>query len=702
MKRITRLVLLTSILFSAVFLQPPQVVRAASFPAQMNKSFTPISIVAGSISVLSVTIYNPNSFPLTSAHYHDFFPAGIYVSSPVTVTNNCGGTITNAANAALTAGDTSFQLNGGTVPPQSGGNPGECTVTVAVTSITPGNLINTIPAQELYAEGLDGGVPVDPSELSNTTPASATLQVAPVLAPSLSKNFNPVTVWVGQSSQLEINITNNDPITTLTETTLTDSFPPTFSISAPLTSSLLNCGPSATLTGPGGVPLAVGQSSVTLNNASIAPLATCRIRVRIVSPVSEVYRNSIPPGPLGVGSISTRQGVTNAAEAYADIYVQDVGISKTFLPTTIQQTDSSLLSINIQNPTGSAYTGIGLDDVLPNNLTYVPGTEGTNNCGPGTATLSGAPINTLSLANATIPAGSIINPGVCTFFARVTGSINGTYTNRILARTMTGPVTNVREATAVLTVQTRVIGLSKTFSPASINPGGTSNLTIVLQNGTSSAYTGVGLLDTLPVGLTFVFGSAAVSATCAPATVSINPALTQLTLSNATIPAGVVVPPGTTITPGTCTITAQVTSSTVGSYTNNIPPGSVTGIPGISNGNTNSNQITVSDTIPVGLTKSFQTNPIGVGGNTRLRLAITAPADIPLTSFSITDTLPTGVTVSNSTGPNFSPGCGLASNRTLTAPTGATSINLLLNTFAAGATCNLDVWVTSSTPGTAR
>ncbi len=83
MKRITRLVLLTSILFSAVFLQPPQVVQAANFPAQMNKRFTPISIVAGGISVLSVTIYNPNSFELTSAHYHDFFPAGITLAHPV-------------------------------------------------------------------------------------------------------------------------------------------------------------------------------------------------------------------------------------------------------------------------------------------------------------------------------------------------------------------------------------------------------------------------------------------------------------------------------------------------------------------------------------------------------------------------------------------------------------------------------------------
>jgi LPXTG-site transpeptidase (sortase) family protein len=100
------------------------------------------------------------------------------------------------------------------------------------------------------------------------------------------------------------------------------------------------------------------------------------------------------------------------------------------------------------------------------------------------------------------------------------------------------------------------------------------------------------------------------------------------------------------------------------------------------------------------LTKSFTNATIPAGGNSRLRLSIIAPADTALTNFSITDNLPAGVTVSNSTPPAFSAGCGAAGNRTLNAPNGATSINLLLNSFAANATCNLDVWVTSSTPGT--
>lgn len=44
---------------------PPK--QGLSYDAQINKSFDPISIVAGQVSRLSVTIYNPNIFQLDNA-----------------------------------------------------------------------------------------------------------------------------------------------------------------------------------------------------------------------------------------------------------------------------------------------------------------------------------------------------------------------------------------------------------------------------------------------------------------------------------------------------------------------------------------------------------------------------------------------------------------------------------------------------------
>ena len=119
--------------------------------------------------------------------------------------------------------------------------PGECTIAVDVTSTTVGNLINTIPkygeepsygGEGLYATAR-GGLDV----VTNTDPANATLLVTQVQSPTMSKNFNPNTVWVGQSSQLEINIFNNDLSNSLTETSYTDNLPATFTVAAPLTTS---------------------------------------------------------------------------------------------------------------------------------------------------------------------------------------------------------------------------------------------------------------------------------------------------------------------------------------------------------------------------------------------------------------------------------------------------------------------------------
>src|SRR6266540_2623209 len=139
-----------------------------SVPAEINKSFAPISIASGGTSRLSVTIFSRNTFPLTNASWIDNLigvQPGLTIANPVGLTNSCGGTV----NA--TAGGTTLSLSGGTVPAQTGATPGSCTVSINVTSTTSGNLINTIPRNALTSTGPNG------INITNTTPASATLNV---------------------------------------------------------------------------------------------------------------------------------------------------------------------------------------------------------------------------------------------------------------------------------------------------------------------------------------------------------------------------------------------------------------------------------------------------------------------------------------------------------------------------------------------
>jgi len=698
MSKSIRSLFLVSILISAITFSQVSPAKALSFPAQMNKSFNPIAIVAGGTSTLSVTIFNPNSFPLTSAHYHDLFPAGITVANPINLSNTCGGTVTDDSFVALAPGGTYFSLNGGTVPAQVGATPGECTVSFTVTSITPGNLINTIPKGELQSTGNDGGTPVG---ITSTDPASATLQVSAVLPPSLNKAFAPNTVWVGQASQLTINVINNDPTNTLTQTTLTDTFPASFVVASPLTSSLLNCG-AATLPG-----LAVGQTSVTLNNAAIAPGTTCRIRVNVSSPTQGAYINTIPAGPAA-GAIQTQQGVTNASPASANINVQAVGILKTFTPGTIQSGGTGLLTITLQNPTPAAYLGVGITDsiALTPNITFVPGSAATT-CALGTATLSGVPLNVVNLAGGTIPAGTILAPGTCTITARVTGTINGTYTNTIPAGSMSGPINNLLPVSANVTIQARAIGVTKGFVPNNINPGGTSTLTITLQNRYSTPYTDVQFSDNLPAGLTIAAAPAPIN-NCGGTSFTAAAGTGLIRLGDGTpgdgtggtIPVGTA--PDFVNNPGTCTIIVPVTSSALAvpgtTYTNAIAANTVTSAQGVGN-TAGSGNLTVNAAGPVVVAKAFQTNPMLAGSTSRLRITITAPADTALSGISISDTLPGDLTIVGNPPAPANPVTTCA-GATLTATVGTQLIQMTGGSIAAaGGNCTITVYVTTNTPG---
>jgi len=61
---------LIGMLMSGMLMQT-QTVHAASLPAEVNKQFTPLLINAGGISVMRVTIFNPNVYQLTNASWGD-------------------------------------------------------------------------------------------------------------------------------------------------------------------------------------------------------------------------------------------------------------------------------------------------------------------------------------------------------------------------------------------------------------------------------------------------------------------------------------------------------------------------------------------------------------------------------------------------------------------------------------------------------
>ncbi|MBN2117467.1 MAG: class F sortase [Anaerolineales bacterium] len=610
MRRST-LSLLVVVLIVSILAVPVQTVYAQiSLPAEMNKSFSPISIPSGGTSRLSVTIFNPNPFVLTDASWSDNLigvQPGLTIASPAGLTNTCGGSV------GAPAGGTTLSLSGGTVPAQSGNTPGSCTVSINVTSVTPGNLINTIPAGALSSTG--GGV-----SISNTTPASATLNVTGNPAPTVSKSFSPGTIWAGATSQLSIVIRNNDPGRSLTQASITDNLPANVFLADPVSASLTGCGASASLTAVS------GGASVTLNNGTIAPNSSCMIMVDVISDTQGSYTNRIPANAL-----QTQQGVTNRTAATARLHVQEIDVTKRFSPATFPAGGTTTLIITLQNPMDFPYTGVNFTDNLPAPLTVL-GVTG-NTCGGTTSTTA----NSVSLSGGTIPAGSPTSLGTCRISVQVTapaGTSSGTFTNTIPEGAVTTDqgVGNLRPANANVTVSGTSAAGTKSFSPSAISAGNNSRLRIDFFAPGDTNLTNFSITDNLPSGVTVSNSSPAAVSGCGGAAVLNAPTgATSISLTNGLILSG-----------QRCRIEVYVTSSTIGTHTNSIPPTNITNNENrIPTGSlTSTLRVTGGGTLAIELVKGFDPLTVFGGSASTMSIELINPGTVPLTGIAFTDNMP--------------------------------------------------------------
>jgi uncharacterized repeat protein (TIGR01451 family) len=101
-------------------------------PLTITKAFGTGTIALNGSTSLTFTVGNPDTTTATGVAFTDTFPSGLVVSTPLGVTNTCGGTFT------AVAGSNSVSLSGGTVTAS-----GSCTVSVNVTGTVAGSLVNT-------------------------------------------------------------------------------------------------------------------------------------------------------------------------------------------------------------------------------------------------------------------------------------------------------------------------------------------------------------------------------------------------------------------------------------------------------------------------------------------------------------------------------------------------------------------------------
>lgn len=225
---------------------------------------------------------------------------------------------------------------------------------------------------------------------------------------------------------------------------------------------------------------------------------------------------------------------------------------------------------------------------------------------------------------------------------------------------------------------------SKTFLPDRIGPGSASTLRFTLSNTSSQSVESIAFTDNMPAAI-IVADAPKIENGC-DGTVTAVSGSNTITLSD-----------GKLLGNASCTLSVQVTSSTVGTHTNTT--GNLTSSAG--SGGTATDDLTVDAALP-GFTKSFSPGTIDIGGRSTLTFTVDNTLNSEaLYSISFSDELPEGMAIANPA--NFGSDCAASLYRVVSAESGSTTLEVDMQDLpvvAEGASCTLSVDVVAASSGT--
>jgi uncharacterized repeat protein (TIGR01451 family) len=346
---------------------------------------------------------------------------------------------------------------------------------------------------------------------------------------------------------------------------------------------------------------------------------------------------------------------------------RDVTFSKAFAPDTIGPGSTTTLLFTITNVSGSPVTTLAFTDTLPAGITLASPAGAVTTCsdgildapdGGGTITFSG---------------GRLGPNGSCIVTVNVTSSTPGTHANA--SGDLTSSAGNHGPAADDLNVVTDRPGFSKSFSPSSIPPGGTSTLTFLIDNTANGvAAASLGFIDNLPVGL-LVASPANASTTCTGGTLIAVAGTGTISYSGGSVGAG-----------SSCTVSVDVTASDFGEY-HNVSLG-LTTMGGVSGFATAALEIPHNPLI-----KSFTDDPVPPGGTVTLEFTVTNfDRSDTATNIAFSDGLDDALSGLAATGLPINDVCGAGSQLT-----GTGVISLTGGTLPPEGTCTFSV--TLQVPG---
>ncbi|MDU8929681.1 autotransporter domain-containing protein [Alisedimentitalea sp. MJ-SS2] len=603
-------------------------------------------VLPGGTALLRYTLRNTGPVDATSAFFTHALGGGgaALTASMPPASNSCGGTM---------SGTTNLLFVGGTIPAA-----GSCIIDVNVTvpggtasgnySSSTSNLVATVNASTV---------------IGNTASPLLTVNSARLL---LDKTFAAAHVLQGGTVPMTLTLTNGDAANTATGLAVSDdlgAFVTGATASAPTAD---DCGGTVT-----------GSGVLSLSGITLAGGASCSVTVNVTIPGGTAPGSYTNTTSTLSGTILSTPVTGDARSANLEVRSADQPtFTKSIAPGTINAGDSATVTYTITNPPGGAsLASLGFTDGLGGMMTGLTITDlpKTGICGAGSSISGSSPVQF---------SGGILAPGdSCSFTVTLQAAAgaagqSGSSTSSDLTD---GGIKVADPVAGALTVNPLPPTLAAAYAPNSIPQGDISTLTYTIDNSASSGIaTGLGFTHALPGGLTIASPSGA--STGCGGTLTADSGTASMSFAGGSVGAG-----------ASCTIQFDVTSTTVGgvsSTTSDLTSGFGTS-PGAAA------SMTVTAAPAPSFSKAFGTSSMVQGDSTNLTFTIdNSTALVEATALAFVDNLPASMVVA--TPANASTTC---SGATLTAATGASSVSLSGGSLAAGASCQVQVDITTDTVG---
>lgn len=633
----------------------------------------PTAISPGQVTELRITLSNSSATaPITATAFSNQLPGvlpnGLVVHGAVAYTctdpSGPGFVPTGSVTAAL--GTQSIALAGGTIPARANNTDGTCTIDIPVTATTSDGSAATY-SYYMVSGAVTGH---DGAPVANVGAVSQSVNVNAMVRPTISKAFDAGTVILGQDpTQLRITLRNTNAVP-VSGFSVTDAFPELGGLAIirvanpPLAGATCNHAAAAPVFTP-----SAGATTVSATGTIPARVGTTAGECVLTVYVEAAHTNGLHLASA-TNRIDRQTDFTNAlgiraeSDATAAISVRSpLVVTKAFSAPELAAGQSGSVTTTLRNQSFTPLTVTIFDDhpingVVPGNPDPARGLRVTGHAttcaGGATSLLQTSGVDRgVRLTGGTIPANS-----TCTVTAHFIAQtqVDHTpvaYTNALAAGAVgvvqPGIVSNTVSTSILVADTLRVLKGNLANAP---RPGEPVRYRVTVQNWSATVMNNVRVLDTLPVGLTFLQGTlGAVNYTptvspagCGALSTSNTTGDTALALTVATVPAR-----SSDTSPGQCSLDfyAMVPSGAAANFntTNVIEAGGVCtdNGAGICNGGPASSPNQAVQTEVLRSVKTFTpAGPLPEGSVTRMRISLQNFSANPLTALSISDPLPLG------------------------------------------------------------